>query len=98
MARGDDPTCRGTLPGYELLAMHDPSGRRGLWARYEEAAVELCAGREGDDAYVCFEVGEAVTAEKLQQLRDVLGYARWMADEAGIKMLCCDEDDSLGEN
>ena len=40
-------------PGWIELTL--PDGRRGVWMRVGEDKVELCAGREGDDAYVCFE-------------------------------------------
>lgn len=46
--------------GWGLLAMHDKVGRRGLWWRRqveagEVSAIELCSGREGDDAEVRIE-------------------------------------------
>lgn len=75
--------------GWYLCAMHDPAGRRGLWYCYapENAAehlvrrpppltaVALCAGREGDAAYVRFAVGETVTPDMLADLVDCLSRA-----------------------
>lgn len=102
-ARHGTPCCRAEEPGWTLAAMHDPSHRRGLWYRehpwnaYEARIastslplykVELCSGREGDDRYVSLEVGQIITAETLQDLRDVLESAAWMAREDGV----ADED------
>jgi len=60
------------------VAMHDPSGRRGLWFRtYRdggETIVRLYAGREGDDASVKLRGLDPHTA---LQLLDVLSTARW---------------------
>ena len=86
-------TMRCTLPGFEPLAMHDPSGRRGLWARTiieggevlvpKEGycinppvceAVEIIAGREGDDAYVKLRVGETITQQKMNALLQLISY------------------------
>lgn len=38
--------------GWICVAMHDPSGRRGLWYRLTAEGIEICAGREGDDDFV----------------------------------------------
>jgi hypothetical protein len=45
-------------PGMTCVAMHDSSGRRGLWYRIAgpdssgQTQLEICAGREGDDVSV----------------------------------------------
>lgn len=63
-------------PGWIQVAGHDPSGRRGLWYRGSpEQGVELCAGREGDDCYVCLPPGQVLTAEVLYNLWDCLATA-----------------------
>lgn len=46
---------RASEDGWQEVVMRDPSGRRGLWMRVTGTTVELCAGREGDDAYVKLE-------------------------------------------
>ena len=65
-------TVRCEDEGYVTCAMHDPAGRRGLWARATENAIELCSGREGDDSYVCLREGDTLTAETMQNLSEVL--------------------------
>ena len=40
-------------PGWERVTPPDKAGRRALWMReVPGGGLELCAGREGDDAYV----------------------------------------------
>lgn len=68
-------TCRAYDDGYHLLAMHDSSGRRGLWVRVASDEIELCSGREGDDAYVKLKLGDEITADTMQDLDDVFAYA-----------------------
>ena len=46
--------------------MHDAAGRRGLWFKETENTIELCSGREGDDAHVVL--------PKSKDLLDVLEY------------------------
>ena len=70
-------TCgRASEPGYKLLAMCDVPFRRGLWMRASPEAVELCAGREGDDAYVRLERDRPLDAETLHRLIEVMDYTR----------------------
>lgn len=66
--------CNG--PGWIELAC--PDGRRGLWARVTDKGIELCAGREGDDAYV------SLPWETIDDLASVLGYAKGGFDMAKI--------------
>lgn len=62
--------------GWQLIAMHDPAGRRGVWIRFgEDGPIEFCAGREGDDAYAC------VTGST-NDLKEVLEYGIWAFDMA----------------
>lgn len=78
-------------PGWELCAMHDPAGRRGLWARFSSgpdsipSVIEICAGREGDDAYVRIEQGKALTEEQMYWLQDALLRAIDAAAMGGAK-------------
>lgn len=62
-------------PGWRRIGRIDKQGRRSLWIRESRDAVELCAGREGDDAYVRIP-DDAST----RGLRDVLGCARFAAE------------------
>ena len=44
---------RAADPGWERIGVQ--TGRRSLWVRYNhhrDDSLELCAGREGDDAYI----------------------------------------------
>ena len=57
--------------GWERVTPFDSAKRRALWMREEKqgddlVALEMCAGREGDDAYARLE-GDAAKA-----VRDVL--------------------------
>ena len=63
--------------GWELIAV--PDGRRGLWMRRSSSGfiLELCAGREGDDAYVKLDIGEPITIEVVHGIVDVLRYLEW---------------------
>ncbi len=38
--------------GWRRVGIYCTAHRRALWVRFGDAAVELCAGREGDDAHV----------------------------------------------
>lgn len=69
-------TLRCIEQGWEAIAV--PDGRRGLWIRVsrESGSLEICAGREGDDAYVVLRTGTKVTAEKLNNLLDCLLHLR----------------------
>jgi hypothetical protein len=44
--------------------------------------VELCAGREGDDVYVSFEAGCAVTAADVDHAKDIIAYFHWAQELA----------------
>lgn len=64
-------------PGWRRIGRIDAVGRRSLWIReHSFGAIELCAGREGDDAYV------RITPENPQwrELSEVLGAARFAAE------------------
>lgn len=80
---------RAARPGYSLLVRDDPSKRRGLWARRRGDALELAAGREGDDAYLRLTVGDVVTAKHLDAIVGLAEYARapevMYLDEESVK-------------
>jgi len=71
---------------WRLVAMHDPAGRRGLWfkTRYDNRGnfygIELCSGREGDDAYASFLRDQVPTHVGLMALIDVLSRAEMMCE------------------
>lgn len=58
MKNDNKPACMDTgsmrceEEGWIQLAL--PDDRRGLWIRITATALELCAGREGDDDYARF--------------------------------------------
>lgn len=77
---GNPMAARCLRYGWEEVAL--PDGRRGLWRRHGECEcgalrVELCAGREGDDAYVCFTLGEVVSHAQLADLDEVALCVGW---------------------
>lgn len=47
-----EPSLCGT--GWLRIGRLDSRKRRSLWVRVTDKGVELCAGREGGDSYVCF--------------------------------------------
>lgn len=63
-------------PGYRLLVRDDPSRRRGVWARESKSSLELCSGREGDDAYLKLEVGKPLGEGDLLALVSLLECGR----------------------
>jgi hypothetical protein len=68
-------------PGYKVIAMHDPSGRRGVWYRANnDGSIELCAGRDGNDAYVRLDDGARVTATLLECIHFILSCGRYGHD------------------
>lgn len=69
-------SCRAYEPGWMRIGRIDSTGRRSLWIRETDGTIELCAGREGDDAYV------KITPENPQwiELEDVLRSARFAAE------------------
>lgn len=88
---------RDQQPGWQVLAKYDKPGRRGLWLRSttvgadgELASFEVCAGREGDDAYVRFEMPPVGTPEhkQLWELHECLSRAAWnvrtFAGDSGV--------------
>lgn len=70
---------RACEPGWICISMHDPAGRRGLWfRRTSDGGVELCAGREGDDAWAKVEPDGTVRGMRspgLDAIVDCLEYA-----------------------
>lgn len=83
-------------PGWELCSVHDRSGRRGIWYRRINGpdqlidgmtckgplvALEVCGGREGDDYYAKFTIGEPVSREAVIGLIDVFETSSWMMEE-----------------
>jgi len=75
-------------PGWEVVDVPDPSGRRGLWTRTtktDEGLVtkfEVCAGREGDDYYVSLEAGQELDSLTLYELAEALSGYRWAVEMA----------------
>jgi len=72
----DETINRFLDPGWERIGRIDKAERRSLWIRESPDVIELCAGREGDDAYV------RITPENPQwrDLSSVLGCARFAAE------------------
>lgn len=63
-------------PGWRRIGRIDKPQRRSLWIRETYNTIELCAGREGDDAYVKI----APDNPQWHDLRDVLSRARFAAE------------------
>ncbi|MBV6429795.1 MAG: hypothetical protein KIPDCIKN_04370 [Haliscomenobacter sp.] len=59
--------------------MHCKAGRRGIWYRMidDDNAIEIVAGREGDDASVVIRGPEA------NLLKQCLAYGAWMQEDEG---------------
>lgn len=67
---------RSSEPGWAQVGPLDPTGRRGLWQRLpDDATLELCAGREGDDSYVRLSLEKHQRAE----LMDLLSTSMYVA-------------------
>lgn len=65
-------------PGWIRVTEYDKAERRALWMRVTEGAVEFCAGRDGDDAYVKIpRQKESLNREGLYNLQDVGRTAEW---------------------
>lgn len=87
-------------PGWRRIGRIDSAGRRSLWIRETwnrdgPACIELCAGREGDDAYV------RITPDNPQwrDLENVLTCARFAAEyEDGDGLTLDREAAARGEN
>lgn len=51
-----------------------PDPRRGIWMRVTANAIEMCAGREGDDDHLILKLGATVTLDDLEDARNVLSW------------------------
>jgi hypothetical protein len=66
--------------------MHDPSGRRGLWFRakldehFRATELEVCGGREGDDAYGRIAAGEVATLANVVGFEHAIGICATYAE------------------
>lgn len=69
------------LRDYKLVAMHDPSSRRGIWVKASEKTAEIRVGREGDDLEITFKLGEPITSEHLSLLREVGQMGEYYRDQ-----------------
>lgn len=81
-------------PGWVQIGLMCASGRRSLWWRVTEdpdtkdgppAAMELCAGREGDDAYARFDRPQRIPEGEFRRywdLWEVLSTAEFAGEEA----------------
>lgn len=91
------------LVGMPAELLFPGTARRGLWIRYtppypeelrqrwQPLALELCSGRDGDDAYVAFQVGERLAAEQLRRLEDVIS-TLWYAFDITASDASCSTD------
>lgn len=81
--------------GWKCIAMHDPAGRRGVWYRTTPrdvrtdqkiqepvGTIEMCAGREGDDAYVIIAVGTVMDERKMYDLLSLLEYGLYAREQS----------------
>lgn len=65
-------TSRLEEPGWVRIGLYDAAERRSLWVRYTDDAIELCAGREGDDAYMKLDKANQAFGELLEILQCAL--------------------------
>lgn len=63
--------------GWIRVAKLDKAQRRSLWVRLDDNKIELCAGREGDDAYAVIYFSGGMGPQELAALRDVVETAEW---------------------
>lgn len=77
-------SCRRSEHGYIPAAMHDPSGRRGIYFREVENGLDVCGGREGDDWLASFRVGDTITKEQIDQLQACLETSATWLEMIGI--------------
>jgi len=75
---------RGSSRAWHIIILGD-NYRRGLWARRTATgpaagALELCAGREGGEAFVALTPDEAVTPAVLERIIELLDVVRFSAD------------------
>lgn len=63
--------------GWVRVGLFDDAERRSLWVRYTKSALELCSGREGDDAYARVEASDPAFG----QLYDVISRAVYARDQ-----------------
>lgn len=91
------PRAEGEAAGWLRVGRYDSPRRRALWIRFVELddesiesqckAIEMCAGREGDDAFVRLTPGMRITPRVWFELQDVLMRAvdhlpaRWRGKE-----------------
>lgn len=76
--------------GWTLVAMNDPAGRRGIWYKWADDTLEVCAGRGGDDDYVRVAAGDTVTPRLLHCLVGVMQTGAWAVQ------LAADQKDPAG--
>jgi len=70
-------------PGWRLAAL--PDGRRGIWYREVRehdvlVAIELCAGREGDDAFVRLDRFETLDSRALGEIAEIFSRGAWSCE------------------
>ncbi|MGC2778798.1 MAG: hypothetical protein WA418_24530 [Bradyrhizobium sp.] len=77
-------------PGWQRIGRIDSTQRRSLWIRESPDSLELCAGREGDDAYV------RITPSNPQwrEMEAVLSCARFAADYEDSDGLTLEREDT----
>lgn len=66
--------CRRNEVGYVTVAMHDLTGRRGIYCRPilddvgRIIGLDVCGGREGDDYLATLRAGDTLSKETIRQL------------------------------
>jgi hypothetical protein len=67
--------------GWIQVVPFDKSGRRSLWVRQSVGRLELCSGREGDDAGAFIPLdGSMLSRREVSDLKQVAEYAIWAFD------------------
>lgn len=69
---GDEEDRPLRCSGYGWIPLAVPDGRRGVWIRITSVAIELCAGREGDDEYLRLRLKETVTIDHLRAAKRIV--------------------------
>ena len=86
--------------GWERIGRLDATGRRSLWMRARGTSVELCAGREGDDAYVVLDNSQGAYDNNpfLRDLIDLIYCARFAAEWEARDGRTLERERTLTEN
>lgn len=72
-------------PDWSCAAMHDPSGRRGIWYKVERkegrTEISIAGGRDAKE----YQSTIIVPSEEAEKIINILEVSRWMIDDHGTR-------------